>query len=235
MFNDSVAHTKASLYDIFYASKARQTYTYLGVSLILVIVFLAFALVPTITTIGTVQEKIAAYDTLNTALKAKLETAKKLDAQMNTTSTDSPNGLKDEIGFMNKVFMTNYDLKPVYTNIYKRSKDNNSTINSITPKFPTVDSGGKQVDTFVVPASSQGYELILAMSSTTIENAVNFVKSLESYSENPLICRVKGFSITDIDASFKISPGNNSQAAGAKGITYTVDLIVYIDETRANP
>jgi len=231
--DQSIAHTRASLYDIFYATKAKRTYTNLGVSLLLIILFLVFALIPTITTIGTVQQKIEAYKTLNSSLKAKIDSARRLDAQLNNSSSESSNGLKDEIDFMNKVYMTNYDLKPLYVNLYNRAQASNTRILSISPKYPASEFGTTIVDNYKSAPTTQGYEISLSMVANDIRSANAFVKSLEGYQEMPIILRVNSFALNDINSALKLNPVTNNSQSSTNGVTFTVSLIIYTDQTRS--
>lgn len=235
----TIAHTKASLYDIFYATKAKRTYTNLGISLLLIIFFLVFALIPTITTIGTIQEKIIAYKNLNSLLKAKIESAKKLDKQLNTTSSESPDGLKEQIDFMNKVYMKDYDLETIYINLYERAKSANVKILAITPKYLQNDVSAASVDDFELAPTSHGYELVLSMISNDMRSINNFLKSIEGYQEMPIICRVKSLVINDTEAASNLNMEGDrvkeNPETYKRGINFTVNLIVYIDQTRYAP
>ncbi len=101
----NISATKISLYDLFYASKTQKTYTNLGISLILMILFLIFALVPTVQKLDEIRERIDVYEALNTDVKQKIQAAQMLDNQINNTSLDNPPGVKDEIEFAKKLFV----------------------------------------------------------------------------------------------------------------------------------
>jgi hypothetical protein len=232
MAEQKVSHTRASLYDIFYASKAKKTYTNLGVSLMLIIVFLIFALVPAISSIGDVQKKILSYENINNDLNIKYEAAKTLDRQYNTLSSESQDGLKEEIDFLNRVFMYKYDVKPVYANLYKRASESEVSILTIAPKFPNADEvNTATLDITKVP-SVRTYEMDIAFRTNDMANVSKFLKSMEGYKEAPIFSRIETVSITDLNNTAKLNNADNPQNSTSTGISFSVTLVIYLDTSR---
>lgn len=226
MFRESVAHTKTNLYDLFYATKAKRTYTNLGVSLLLVIVFLIFALVPTLSTLDSIRDSINDYKAINASLKTKIDAVRNLAIQENSTSDNG--GVKDELQFLNKVFLKDYNLTPIYVNMYERAKVANVKITSLTPRYPigsTVIS-----DSVLLPPSTNSYEVSVTAESNQLSELLNFTKSLESAENMPLPTRIKNLSLRDL------SQQTNSQGdiiGNTTGFSTDFVIIVYIDPSVA--
>lgn len=228
-----VAHTKSSLYDLFYASKAKKTYTNLGVSLILIIIFLVFALMPTIQTIDTVREKIAIYQVYNLKVAKKVANAKTLEQQRTTSGSG---GLKDEITFLNKSFLFDYNLLPIYDNFYRRAADNNVRIISINPRLNT-GAGFDQanLDSIQGAPSTLAYQVTVNAQAKTLQNTLKYIKTVESYKEMPLLIRVRSVSISDQIESQKVTDelnGTNDQDSSVKGVSVSMTFFVYLDGSR---
>ncbi len=229
--NQTIPHYQANLYDIFYASKAKKTYTNIGVSLILIIVFLAFALVPTLTTLDDIQDKIIAFKKVNTGLKTKIESIKKLSTQR---ETNDDGGLKNEIDFLDKVFVSNLNLNSIYINLSRRAKNSNIKIQSITPNYPQDSSS--EIGDFVLNAPSDiSYELQVSILAPDRQSLVDFVKSLEGPRNIPIPIRIKSLLISDLqeEAKSRTKTNNDTNSNQAEtGINADITIIVYLDNSR---
>ena len=223
MNDNPVSHKRITLYDIFYASKAKKTYTNLGIALLILIVFLVFALVPIIQTLDTVREKIEVYTSINATAIAKINAAKVLRIQIENTSSENDRGLKDEIEFVNKTILTQDNLDIIYNNVYQRAKQNNIQINSITPKFS--DNRNILEDIIINPPSDSFFEVGFSATAPNMNSAVNFFKSLEGYDNMPIVSRVKNITFSDTVASARLAETqNNNVITNSIQITFTIQI-----------
>lgn len=228
MDNDTVAHTKTSLYDLFYSTKEKRTYTNLGVSLVLIIVFLTFALVPTLTTLDTIQDSIKEYTQLNKGLKQKVEAIRSLTSQRN-------NDAKDEVDFLQKTFTSNLEINSLYINIYRRAKDTNVKIITLNPKYPT---SGTNVsgDTVANLPSEYAYEVQINATADKVSDISSFINTLESAENMPIPMRVKTISVVDLAQSSKSqSRVNTTVPQNATGYTIDLTLLIYLDSAIYQP
>lgn len=205
----TISTTKISLYDLFYASKTQKTYTNLGVALTLTILLLVFALVPTIQKLDTVREQIDLYERLNSDVKQKIETAQILENQIARTSVDSPSGMKDEIEYGRKAFLSPRSIDILFFNLYKRASDNNVQISSFTPKIN--DETLLQNETLKSSPTTTYFEVNLTANAQSYTDLVNFINSLEGYKNMPIVSRVKDLSITDVVASNQLANQQKQQ------------------------
>jgi hypothetical protein len=213
-----VSHIKASVYDLFSASKARKTYTNLGVSLILIIVFLVFALVPTIETIDKVKDKISIYEDLNPKLRDKFLAIKNLSSQKD-------NEIGQEIEFVEKVFQKDSNFSTIYLNIDERAKKYQTNIRDITFNYP--DENFNMTDTISDPPSSQMYQVNISFDTISLNNAIAFVSSFEGYKKFPIPSRVQNVQFSDLAANSIVNPSQSGSAQ--TGINGSFTLIVYLD------
>jgi hypothetical protein len=228
----TVKHSKANIYEFFFSNKKRATYSNLGISIVLVIVFLVFALRPTILTIGSIKTKIKDYEVLNKKAEAKISASKLLQDQMNLTSDESANGLKDQIEFINKTFQYNYSLKSIYTNVVQRAKASNVAIRSLVPEFPGQQVAISSFDNSSESPSDTSYFLNISVEGRDMASVENFIKTLEGYENFPLISRLNSASIVDEAESAKISEDPTSLKLNTHVVVGSVQLIVYLDKSR---
>lgn len=215
-----VSHVKTSVYDLFSASKARKTYTNIGVSLLLIITFLIFALVPTIQTIDKVTDKISIYEELNPKLSGEIDAIRVLSNQKDSE-------YKNEIEFAEKVFQDSSDFTVVYHNIDMRAKKFQVQIIDISFNYP--DESLPQQDTITNPPTSSVYQISISYQTSKIENAIGFISSLEGFKEFPIPSRIQSSQISDAEANAKINP--QSTATSTVPISGSVSLIVYLDQS----
>lgn len=225
--SDSVKHTKLNVYDFFLSTTVRKTYTNLGVSLILIIILIFFALMPTIKTIDVIKEKISAYETINKKLDTKIKSAKNLNDQMTLDSTKSPKGLKSEIEFLNKVFFFDTSFTELYENLHRRADENHVAITSFTPKYQSETSNSqKSFENSPVSPSSSFYELNLNIESKNITDVENFLSQLEGHKNFPIFSRIKNVSIKDnIDTL--------AETGDERIITANITMVIYLDSSRS--
>jgi hypothetical protein len=234
MSDISVKHSKANIYEFFFANKKRATYTNLGICLILILIFLLFALRPTILTIGSIKSKISQYEELNIKAEAKIKAGQKLQDEMNLSADDSANGMKNEIDYLNKVFQSDYNMKTVYSNIIQRAKDSNVAIRSIVPVYPSENNTGLGFDTTDGSPSPSWYTLTLSVEGKDLQSVESFVRRLEGYQNFPVLSRVSGMNISNEIESAKVNSGDISNATTktARVVVCNVQLVIYLDETR---
>lgn len=228
-----VNHSKISFYEIFFSTQKRKTYTNLGVSLILIIVLLFFALRPTILTIGKIREQIKDYERVNLAVKSKVEASQQLAQQMSFSSADYSGGLKDEIDFLNSVFFADPNVKLFYQNMYQRANKNKVILKSLTPKYPLNSEAlvlsPDIFDQTIAAPSLKNYEINLLFEAKELKDIEGFVASLEGYSVNPIVSRVKNFTINNQIEDSKVKKNTSS---ATKVISGSVTIIIYLDSSR---
>ncbi len=233
----SISATKISLYDLFYASKTQKTYTNLGIALLLIILFLVFVLVPTIQKLDEIKERISVYEALNADVRQKIQTAQVLDRQINNTSLDNPPGLKEEIEFARKSFLSTKSLDVLLLNLYERSKRNSIEIINFVPKTP--DELDQQENIPFSPSYTY-FEVNLAAQAKNYDDIINFVNSLEGYENMPIASRIKSLDITDINTLSQLSsdqedtqqnPNSQSEPSSQTNpparFTLNITLVIY--------
>lgn len=227
----TVKHSKANIYEYFLANKTRSTYTNIAISILLVVVFIFFALRPTILTVATIREKIKQYQDLNKKAEAKVEAGKKLQDQLNLTSTESPIGLKSEIEFMNKSFLSDYGLRPVFSNLVERAKQSKVVIRSIVPLYSGNQTSNNSFDTSGLAPSDKSYSVNFTVESKDLPSIENFIRSIEGFNNFPIFSRVKQVSISDEIQGAKLADTKASNAI-PKVISATIDLTIYLDKSK---
>lgn len=224
-----INHSKINLYDFFFANKARRTYTNLGFSLLLIIVFLFFALRPTILTIGTIQEKTKEYKELNSLVEQKLSAKRTLKEQLTQTSSDSPNGLKSEIDFMNDVFTDSYAFKDLYNNILDRANKTNVALKTITPQYQATRSSITDFDASKRSPSNRFYEINIVIEAKSMTDVELFIKNIETYSRFPIFSRLKSMTINNEIEAAKLL---NRTGSANNIINVNIGMVIYLDSTR---
>ncbi len=224
-------HSKVSIYDFFYANKTRKAYTMLGISLILIIILVVFALLPTIKTIGRIRENISVYKELNDTAETKIKASQNLQTQQNTTSEESPDGLKNEINFMNKVFFHDYSIESLYLNIKERAEKNGVRIVNIDSTYEVEGSSvnSEDFDSSSYSPSTYSYGFDLSIQAKDTDDLFAFIKSIEGPDEFPVFARIADMSITD--HRFKIEEGGGDEKP-KEYLDATMKFIIYLDETR---
>lgn len=225
MFKDSVAHTKTNLYDLFYSTKTRKTYTNLGVSLLLLIVFFAFALIPTLSTLDTIRDSIVDYQNVNAGLELKIANVRSLIIQQNSTSENG--GVQDELELLDKVFLQDKNLTPVYLNLKERAKISNVKILSFSPRYAA--GNNSSIDELTNVPSQSSYEISLGARSNDLVSMSTFLNSLESPANMPLPSRIKSIALTDLS---KVSTSVGAAGSNEVGFTADISLIIYLDTNK---
>lgn len=237
MADTNIKHSKANIYDFFFSNKKRATYTNLGISLVLIIVFILFALRPTIVTIGNIKSKIEQYQTVNRNAESKIKAAKNLQSQINTSSDEVSGGLKDEIDYVNKVFQESLSLKSIYTNLIKRAEIHNVVVRNITPNYPNGEiSSVTNFDVSEFSPSQASYTLNFTIEAKDFISIENYIKSLEGYQNFPLLSRIHSINITDEFESAKISEDTTvDNKKISQLVVANIQMVIYLDETRYEP
>ncbi len=231
-----IKHSTVNVYDFFFSNKTRRTYTNLAVSLGLIIVFLVFALRPTILTVGTIKEKIKEYEQYNEKVEAKIAASQKLQQQLTQTGSESPDGLKDEIDLMNRVFQSEYGVKVLYENFKKRADDYRLVLKSLAPKYTTnYNATSPDYDYSQITPSGLNYELNISVEGKSQDDVLSFINSLEGASNFPIVSRVKAISITDNAAGSKLVPIDATTDPLPQNIMASVSMTIYLDQTIAKP
>lgn len=235
MADSKIHHSKINIYDFFFANKARKTYTNLGISLILIIILLIFALRPTILTIGKIRDKITQYEQVNEKVEKKIENAQNLAQQMSRTSSDYPGGLEEELTFLDKVFFNDPNIKTVYNNLHRRADDSSVVIRNFTPKYvynnPNVNA--TEFDQTPASPSTKYYEMSFSVESKNLGNVEKFVETLEGFQQNPIFSRIKSISISNQIEESRVKGATSSQGSLTTPIVVcNVVMLVYLDESR---
>jgi hypothetical protein len=232
-----VKHSKANLFDYFFANKTRKTYTNIGISLILIIVFLVFALRPTISTVGTIKKKIADYEKYNALAEKKINAAKNLQNQLNLSSAESETGLKEEIAFLDKIYMYNYSLKTIYQNLVVRANQSNVVLRGIIPTYKTTGFTDTAFETLPSAPSLSKFNINVSLEGKDMASVEAFLRTLEGAENLPLISRVSSVSVVDGISAAKLAASQDEKTvtqtvSEPKTITFSLDLIVYLDPSR---
>lgn len=234
---EKVAHSKISVYDIFFANKTRKTYSNIIFGLTLVIILIVFALRPTITTISKIKEKISRYEQINPVLETKLNNFRNLSRQYGNSGSA---GLKDQIEFLNKVFASTNDIQNIVNNIFKRASDTDVIITAFSPDFP-VTSGLVSTSEFEASSSSPSsnyYKITISAQSVDIESARKFIGSLEGIREFPVPSRITEISITNLKNIPQESSDDNKITSieqidtEVNVVEISLTIIIYLDNTK---
>jgi hypothetical protein len=234
---NKIHHTQLNLYDLFFANKKRKTYTNLGISLILIIILLIFALRPTILTIGKIRDKIRQYEDVNTKVEHKIEAAQSLAQQMTQSSEDTPFGLEQEITFMDSVFFQDANIKTFYKNIHDRADKNNVAIKNVSPKytFSALNNNPNYVEFDQSPASpsTKYYEVSMSLEAKSLGDIEKFIQTVEGYEQNPIFSRVRSLTISNhLEESKVKGASSETKASDLTVVNCNMVMIVYIDDTR---
>lgn len=222
--SEAVKHTKFNIYDFFLANNTRKTYTNLGISLILILILIFFALMPTFNTIDKIKEKIETYQTLNSQLITKIKSAQNLNEQLNFDSSRSDKGVKLEIEFMNKVFFNEVNLVDLYNNFSERAKKSNVAISDFTPRYESQVSQNSFERSDDSP-SSLFFEVNLNVEGKNLVDVENFISQLEAPINFPIVSRVRNVSIKDVGKEAKSEDPEELVIAN-------ISMYIYLDSTR---
>jgi hypothetical protein len=194
---DKVKHTKVNLYDFFFANKVRKTYTNVGITLLLTIVLVLFAIRPTLTTIQGIKNKITDYKAQNNKALNKINAEKALQKQINFGLNDTPGGLREAIEFVRKAFLQNDSYETIYTNIYSRANKHNIVIRSIVPSAAVANSANSFDMSSDAPSESS-FDLNVSFEGKDIKEVQAFLETLEGSKNFPIFSRIKTITINDM-------------------------------------
>lgn len=206
------SHSSVSFYDFFYSNKQKKTYVNLIAGIILIIVFILFALRPTITTIGEIQAKTEEYEGINEQLEKKLTNARQLIDQL--TLTLSQGGQKESIEYLNQLLVEDVQLNLIVTNIYERAKDNNVAISTLDITYPDEGDFGFRSDDdtdLSVAPTSKLFSINYTFESADFSDMIDFIGELEGYETFPIFSRMLNISITDNEKSQELQEATTEE------------------------
>ena len=223
--------SKLDLYAFFFSSNTRKTYTNAAVSLILILILIIFAIAPTLSTISDVLGKIDVYKAANAKASEKLTNSESLLEQIVFTDSNQPPGLKDQIDFLNNVYMKDASLQKIYFNLHQRANNNNVAIQNLSANTINATTstklGASSFDTSIYSPAISSYDLSLVVQSKNLDDLYAFINSLEGYKNLPIFSRIKDISIDDqIDQNV-----DKNAATKANIISATIDLVIYINKS----
>lgn len=175
-----VSHKKLTVKELFYASIRRRTYVEIGLSLIVFIFLLFFALIPSIFNLINIREKIILYSDINNRVQSKIENIKSLNHAIE-------NKLKDEVDFIDKSVVELNHLHVIYYNLYKRAADSNVDI--IGLDFKSMGEGNERglVDPVLGKAA-----LVIVVNGEAKDRStlLSYLRSLEKPFNFPFVSRI---------------------------------------------
>lgn len=183
MNNKEISHKKLTPKEIFYASIRKKTYVEIGISLIIFIFLLVFALLPTIDSLDNVNEKLTLFRDINVKVNNNIQVFRNLKRQLFVN-------LQDESKVMENFILDEKDLHLVYYNLFKRAKNSNVILESL--KIDSMSSDKVVMDEFY---KKPFYVISLNVSSGDINKIVNFIKLLEGYENMPIVSRISAVNI----------------------------------------
>jgi hypothetical protein len=223
-----VQHTRASLYEIFYSTKQKKTYTTLVASLLLFIIFLAGALVPTFRTLDDRQDQIAEYQEINQKLENKIIAVRNLNDQRSTPQING--GLQDQINYLNRIFPENTEVTNLYFNLYERAKNADARIVNISVNYEPLERPNLNQDLI----TEAYYSIDLQVFAVNAKKISDYITSLEGAENMPIPIEITNLSIVDALEDIKSRPRDQQAAisAAANGITANITIRFYLDTTR---
>lgn len=235
--NKKVSHSKLRFYDVFLESKTKRTYTNLIASLVLIIVFLVFALRPTITTIGEIRDEIDTYKEYNQKLKRKADNANVLNQQFTQTLTQ-------QINFIDEVFFTDPNLKDFYNNIKIRADESDVAIKN----FSVIDApianneDFADYDNSVNSPGSSHYTVEFTVQSFRKDDLKDFLSKLEGYQNFPVFSRVTSFLFLDEEIKHELDElvlvedeDEDEEIIPSELKQMTITMVVYQDSQKVVP
>lgn len=185
MKDKQVSYKKLTAKEIFYSTLRKKTYVEIGFSLIIFIALLFFALIPTINSLDSVYEKIKLFKDINSKVNNNVQQVRSLKKQIFVD-------LKEESDFLYRyTSLTNKDLHIIYYNIFKRAQESNVILES----FQVNESENNKylLDQYYnKPFINVNINII----ADNVDNLINFLKSLEGYTNIPIVLKIENFSLT---------------------------------------
>lgn len=200
MYNDIHAN-KLSLKNIFYYNRQKKTYIELAISLIIIVIFLVFALIPTIGTIDKVQESIKRYEEIRDKQKQILDQGRALSSLANETNGT----LIEEIKYLHKIIPNQTDIRLLYVNIYNRAKKTNTVIKNIKINQSSTSSANANI--FLSP---NFLELELQVETDSINDLNEFIKQIEGPQVFPFPSIITKVNIQDPNINSEQTTGNTN-------------------------
>ncbi len=215
MYKDIHAN-KLSLKNIFYYNKQRKTYIELAVSLIIIVVFLIFALIPTIGTIDKVQESIKRYEEIKSTQQQILDQGRAL----NELSNETNGTLVQEIQYLNKIIPNQTDIRLIYVNIYNRAKRTNTVIKNIKINESNTRQSLSETNNLLSPVY---ITLELQIDNNTVNELNEFIKLIEGPNAFPFPSIITRINIQDPNEKMDDQDQQNNNTSNNSENTNTTE------------
>ena len=209
-----VSYKGLTVRELYYAGIRKKTYFELGMFLMVFLILLIFALIPTIDTLDSVNERIAFYTGLNGKVDDKLSLARSLNQLIFVD-------LKEELEFLRDVAPDIKKLHLVYLNIYLRAKQANVSITSIN--LADTDRGARDPDPFY--RDSYFFKLKLAGSCDSFNDVIKFIELLEP-SNFPILSRIDSIGIVKDENSTSPEAFRNQGTVAQQSVSFNVEIVI---------